>query len=147
MHHSLGLKLCRVPLLGLTMPALSHCAYHSQQVECTVGYLVCWGWKGEGFVWHVNSNQRSDIHQAAWPTVTINLGREDSQPHFFVSASICPCLSHFHTSLFMLCQCRAVFSHSSIYLSPFPPTLCLPPSVYLFHALSTFMSTVFLVFH
>lgn len=93
--------------------------YHSKQVESATGYWVCLGWMGEGCVWHVNSNQGSVIHQAPWPTVRINLGREDSQALFFVSASICRCLSHIRTSLFALYQCLPVFSNSSIYLLPF----------------------------
>lgn len=108
--------------------------YHSKQVESTVGYWVCSGREREGCVWHVNSNQGSDIHQAPWPTVRINLGREDSQALFFVSASICRCLSHIHTSLFALYHCLPVFSYSSIYLLPFHHTLSLslPPSIWLF---------------
>lgn len=102
--------------------------YHSKQVESAVGYWLCCGWKEEGCVWHVNSNQGSDIHQAPWPTVRINLVRQDSQALFFVSASICRCLSHIHTSLFALYQCLPLFSYSSIYLLPFYHTLSLPPS-------------------
>lgn len=83
--------------------------YHSKQVESAVGYWVCWGWKEEACVWHVNSNQGSDIHQAPWPTVKINLGREDSQALFFVSASICRFLSRFSPRSLSLSSCFLLF--------------------------------------
>lgn len=83
------------------------------------------GWKEEGCVWHVNSNQGSDIHQAPWPTVRINLGREDSQALFFVFASICRCLSRFSLRSLSLSSCLPP-------IHPFTSYLPLTPSIWLF---------------
>lgn len=90
--------------------------------------IGCAGYgRGECCVWHVNSNQGSDIHQAPWPTVRINLGRKGGarKPFFFVSASICRRFSHIHTPLLALYHCLPVFSCSSIYLLPFHHNLYL----------------------
>lgn len=63
-----------------------------------------------GFVWHVNSNQSSDIHQASWPTVRIDLAREDVQPRSFVSSSICSSLPLSQTPPFYVSACFGFFS-------------------------------------
>lgn len=104
----------QLPLLGLNMPALI-----TQSRLSTLGYWMCLRWEGEVCVWHVNSNQGSDIHQTPWQTVRINLWKKDSQALFFVSVSNCRCLSHIHTSRFAVYHCLPVFSFSSIYLSLF----------------------------
>lgn len=109
--------------------------YHSKQVESAVGYWVCCGWKEEGCVWHVNSNQGSDIHQAPWPTVRINLGREVSQALFFVSASICRHLSHFSLRSLSLSSCFLLFIHLPLTL--LSHTLFQPLSGCLFSPLPT----------
>lgn len=105
------------------MPALSHCAYHSKQVEGggwrwgVGGYWV--GTMGEGCVWHENSHQGLDIHQGPWPTVRINFVREPSRALLFVCASICRCLSHIPASVFTLHLCLLVFYQSFSDFLPF----------------------------
>lgn len=71
MRHSTGpRKVGGVPLLGLRYGG----TYHSEQVGSAAAALGYWRRKDEAHVWHVNSNHSTDIHQAAWPTVGINLG-------------------------------------------------------------------------
>lgn len=85
-----------------------------------------------GCVWHVNSNQGSDIHQAPWPTVRINLGRVDSQAHFFVSASICRCLSHFSLCSLSLSFCFLLFIHLPLTFSSHALSHTLYPALLVF---------------
>lgn len=119
--------------MGLNMPALSHCTYHSKQVESIVGGR---GWESV-CVWHVNSNQDSNIHQALWQAVRINLtgkgGLANTSLFLFPSAAA----SLTFTLLSSLHHCLHVLFCSSIYfLSLTSYALSLPPSLWLFIILS-----------
>lgn len=116
------------------MPALSHCAYHSKQVENTVGYWVCWIWKRGVLCLACKFQSRLRYPSGALADSQNQFGEgaQGSQALFFVSASICRRLSHIHTSLFALHHCLPVFASSSIYLLLFHHTLFLPLSIWLF---------------
>lgn len=69
--------------------------YHQRALRMHQVIRCARRWEEDGCVWHVNSNQGSDIHQAPWPPVRINLGREELQAPFFSSISVCHSCSLF----------------------------------------------------
>lgn len=132
-------------MFGLNMPALI--TQSRLKAQWVIG-CVRVGWVGNGgegggevekmraCVWHVNSNQSPDIHQAAWPTVRINFreGGLANTPLCFASR-LSPPSSHFPPRSLSPSSCflpfRSTFSSRravSLTYTPFSRHLPIPPN-------------------
>lgn len=116
------------------------------RTQWVIGYAGNGG--GECCVWHVNSNQGSDIHQVPRPTVRINLWREGgARKHF--SLFLFPSVATFLTFTLLSSSQSSCFL-PLIYLPLTLPSrpLSFPPlSGCLFSALTSPISTAFLFSH